>query len=37
MLISSNFIEEMKRSGFVAEALARHHIQGAAVAALKEK
>ncbi len=26
------FVEEMKSSGFVAEALARHHIQGAAVA-----
>ena len=28
------FIEEMKRSGFVAQALARHHIQGAEVAPL---
>jgi polar amino acid transport system substrate-binding protein len=28
------FIEEMKRSGFVADALARHRIKGAAVAAL---
>jgi len=26
------FVEEMKASGFVAEALARHHIEGAAVA-----
>jgi polar amino acid transport system substrate-binding protein len=26
------FVEEMKRSGFVADALARHDIQGAAVA-----
>ncbi len=26
------FVEEMKTSGFVAEALARHHIEGAAVA-----
>ena len=26
------FIEEMKASGFVAQALARHHVQGAAVA-----
>ena len=31
-----NFIEEMKRTGFVAQALARHHIQGAAVAGLKD-
>jgi hypothetical protein len=30
------FIEEMKRSGFVAEALARHRIKGAAVAALTD-
>ena len=29
-----DFIEEMKRSGFVADALARHRIKGAAVAAL---
>jgi polar amino acid transport system substrate-binding protein len=29
-----DFIEEMKRSGFVAEALSRHGIKGAAVAAL---
>lgn len=28
----SAFVEEMKASGFVAEALARHHIQGASVA-----
>ena len=27
-----SFVEEMKSSGFVAEALARHHVQGAAVA-----
>ena len=26
------FVEEMKASGFVAEALARHRIEGAAVA-----
>ncbi|WP_019143364.1 ABC transporter substrate-binding protein [Noviherbaspirillum massiliense] len=30
------FVEEMKRSGFVAEALRRHGIQGAAVAPLRE-
>jgi polar amino acid transport system substrate-binding protein len=29
------FIEDMKRSGFVAEALARHHIAGASVAPLE--
>lgn len=28
----SQFVEEMKASGFVAEALARHHIKGASVA-----
>jgi len=28
----ANFVEDMKSSGFVAEALARHHIQGASVA-----
>ena len=28
----SEFIEEMKASGFVAQALARHGIEGAAVA-----
>ncbi|HTD05319.1 ABC transporter substrate-binding protein [Undibacterium sp.] len=28
----SDFVEEMKRSGFVANALARHHIEGAEVA-----
>ncbi|HUR89559.1 MAG TPA: ABC transporter substrate-binding protein [Ramlibacter sp.] len=28
----AGFIEEMKRSGFVADALRRHHIEGAAVA-----
>jgi polar amino acid transport system substrate-binding protein len=33
----SAFIEEMKRSGFVAEALARHRIKGAAVAALTDQ
>lgn len=33
----SDFIEEMKRSGFVAEALARHGINGVAVAALTEQ
>ncbi|MGA3128710.1 MAG: ABC transporter substrate-binding protein [Candidatus Korobacteraceae bacterium] len=33
----NDFIEEMKRSGFVAEALARHRIKGAAVAALIDK
>ena len=27
-----SFIEEMKRSGFVADALKRHHIEGALVA-----
>jgi polar amino acid transport system substrate-binding protein len=27
-----SFVEEMKASGFVARALARHNIQGAAVA-----
>ena len=32
-----DFIEEMKRSGFVAEALARHRIKGAAVAALTDQ
>jgi polar amino acid transport system substrate-binding protein len=31
------FIEEMKRSGFVAEALARHRIKGAVVAALEDQ
>jgi len=34
---SNNFIEEMKHSGFVAEALARHRIQGAVVAALSNR
>jgi polar amino acid transport system substrate-binding protein len=29
------FVEDMKRSGFVAEALARHHIAGASVAPLE--
>jgi len=33
----TSFIEEMKSTGFVAEALARHHIEGAAVAAAKGK
>lgn len=28
----NNFVEEMKTSGFVAQALARHAIEGAAVA-----
>ncbi|WP_429302353.1 ABC transporter substrate-binding protein [Paraburkholderia sp. GAS199] len=28
----SGFVDEMKRSGFVADSLARHHIEGAAVA-----
>lgn len=32
----ANFVEEMKQSGFVAEALRRHGIQGAAVAPLRE-
>jgi polar amino acid transport system substrate-binding protein len=32
-----DFIEEMKRSGFVADALARHRIKGAAVAALTDQ
>jgi polar amino acid transport system substrate-binding protein len=32
-----SFIEEMKRSGFVAEALSRHGIKGAAVAALTNR
>ena len=32
-----DFIEEMKRSGFVADALARHQIKGAAVAALADQ
>ncbi len=32
-----DFIEEMKRSGFVAESLARHRIKGAAVAPLTDQ
>jgi polar amino acid transport system substrate-binding protein len=31
----ADFVEDMKASGFVAEALARHHISGAAVAPLR--
>ena len=31
------FVEEMKASGFVAQALARHGIEGAAVAAAEPK
>jgi polar amino acid transport system substrate-binding protein len=34
--VLAEFVEEMKRSGFVAEALRRHGIQGAAVAPLRE-
>jgi polar amino acid transport system substrate-binding protein len=30
-----DFVEDMKRSGFVAEALVRHHIAGASVAPLE--
>jgi polar amino acid transport system substrate-binding protein len=30
-----DFVEDMKRSGFVTEALERHHIAGASVAPLE--
>ena len=35
--ILGDFVEEMKASGFVAEAMARHGIQGASVAPAKPR